>query len=715
MIYPVFGSGQSVSDNGRYDFRRPQANAKSSESVSNPEVKPKKKRVGGAAFATALSAVALTGGVIAGKKFGTKALRKSVKNLTQKNGELNDLNTRLQGEIASLKTRLADLLNTEPSTPSEKLEINRLVDELRAKIDKSELGYDIEHPPVNGVKPYKKTEGAINYEGVQIGTRKRADMTSLDIPEVTPEGQFDFTLPSGSETITHGKDSKGFTLFRKNVSTSISESYADSVQWDNDKIVRDILQNFFDGHGQTLDGVRIITEPVGSTGRIRVRIEGKSTYTPDKAVFLGESTKRSDANAAGNYGEGIKMAALKLLRDKGADAVKIGSDYWDLTYKLRGSELSKKRVLAYSLKKRFSRPTDGNYLEFETTDRGLIDSLRDTINRFYHSHNIHFKDPEFENAHFGIKVLPNKTDKGALYIAGQRFEYNGNYDGLQGVNLFLKKKPPVNVLDPSRDRTSINESQLRAIAQWLAMDCTTKMEKLQVLKTLEPWMDKLSKDSPMDAFVERFACYCDSGGNFLHASSVNFPENYVHYSNCSTEMLQGLISQGYKVCKDDLHYAGMRSLHELVGDASNHDVVAPDEISKKKILILKDALKRLTSLEGTHFTPEELDTKIYLFNANGAKESSMNKGTLAEAIIENGRSKGFWIDKSYLDSASFADTLETALHELSHKAGGDESSNFSYKLTDVNRDTIKQLLNNPEIHRELQALAQIWESLSVAA
>ena len=49
---------------------------------------------------------------------------------------------------------------------------------------------------------------------------------------------------------------------------------------------------------------------------------------------------------------------------------------------------------------------------------------------------------DFENNVFGIKILP-KSQKGAIYIAGQRLEYNGNYDGIDGAVIYIKEKPPI--------------------------------------------------------------------------------------------------------------------------------------------------------------------------------------------------------------------------------------------------------------------------------
>ena len=181
----------------------------------------------------------------------------------------------------------------------------------------------------------------------------------------------------------------------------------------------------------------------------------------------------------------------------------------------------------------------------------------------------------------GLKVLkqPKKGfggidipgENGGIYIAGQRFEYDGDYDGLQGAVIFLKEKPPKEVLDPSRDRTTLNQTDLRNISEWLC--------------------------------------------------------------------------QRYDL----------------------------------------------------------------------SKEARLYSSTLAEAITDGGTSKGFWIDRNYLDSANFSDVLETALHEISHKVGADETMEFSYKLTNVNQRVIQQILEEPITRNELQALGKLWKEYTTPA
>ena len=721
---------------------------KDTKLVSKPEEESSidKKKVGGLVLATALAAATLGGAVVNHRwKSAEKAIRMSeeairnsmkkgyeadiarlrnnyselldsapyqenrslkqqIENVNSVNEKLKEVNQKLRQNVQETKDRLADIFEGD-LTPKQVRE--ETLERAKKAINEGDYGYDITNPPVTGKGGHVVSENAIPMP-TQVGTANRAGMIDLNIPEISADGRFSFELPTSSEMKISNMPSQDFKP--QKCQTSISESYADSVQWNNDKIARDIMQNFYDGHGQTLDGVKLNFVPTAN-GKYRVRIEGKSTYTPDKAVYIGESTKRNNAKAAGNYGEGLKMSVLKLLKDSGAEDVKIASDNWQLVYKLEEGNLSDKRVLAYSLDK--VDKYNGNFMEFEISDKGLLESLRNSITRFYHSNNPDFKCPDFENHVLGVKLLPN-GQKGGIYIAGQRFEYDGSFDGLNGVSLFLKEKPPLGVLDISRDRVSLNKSNLGEIAQWIGKSNEMSVtEKANLLKALEPYWDKVSwnSETPMHEFVAdliRGTQRYDVDKKL----AIKFPEKYVAYSPATDDVVLGLRRNGYTVCQDKFADIGMQTIKDLLGDARAHDVVIPNEIQKKKILILKEALRKLApSLEGEHFAPEELNSKIYMFDRLSGRDSRLHSDALAEAIVDNGVSKGFWIDKNYLDTANFSEVLETALHELSHKVGGDESAEFSYKLTNVNKKAIGQLLDDAQARNEIQALASIWNSL----
>lgn len=678
----------------------------------NAEKRYSPNEMSNAILATTLSAI-VVGTLIYGK--GGKTLvnlakkNKNLKNereiLQQVLEKSSDKIRTLESEIRQTQEKLSNILEGDLTPQSLREDV---YNKYKAKINSEGLNYDVKNPPITGRGSAKTFEDAVELPDY-AGTSNRAGMQKLDIPEILPDGSFDFKLPESSEMTITRVESKEFTPV-KNQMTNITESYADSVQWNNDKIARDVLQNFYDGHGQTLDGVHLTFTPQ-TNGKYKIRIKGDSTYTADKAVYIGETTKRDNAKAAGNYGEGLKMSVLKLLKDAGTDEVRIGSDNWKLTYSFRKGDLSDKRVLSYSLDKvdRF----DGNYVEFETSDKSLLETFKKSINRFYHSNNTHFECPDFENELIGIKLLP-KGEKGGVYISGQRFEFNNDYDGLKEIVLFLKEKPPVDILDPSRDRISLNADDFESIAIWLTKDKRmTFTDKANLIKALEPYWRKknFSNYTPMDYFLIKFLNWVNCWDHTdIH---INFPSKYVAYSDASIDIVSDLGRNGYNVCHDAFTRLGMQTIRDLIGDARAHDVVIPGAIQTKKIFILKEAINALAdSLKRKHFDAEELDTKIFLFDKSGPKENKLNKTVLAEALVDSGRSKGFWIDKEYFKNAKFSEVLETALHELSHKAGGDESSEFSYKLTDVNKAAIEQILSDAETRIKLQALDRLWQEIS---
>lgn len=365
------------------------------------------KQISGAVLATALSAAVLGGAVMHGK--GQKVIRqltsenselqrntnklqnsleegaRKIKNLTADNEKLSEankslandnnglkkINKELQGEIQKAKDKFQDIFEGDIA-PQDVRE--GIYNKYKAKIEGGKLPYDIEKPPVTGKGGNTVYADAVDLPA-SVKTTNRIGMKDLNIPEISSDGHFEFKLPSSSEMKISHMETKDFKPV-KNHLTNITESYSDSVQWNNDKIARDILQNFYDGHGQTLDGVQLTFTPVAN-GKYKVRIKGDSTYTVDKAVYIGESTKRDNAKAAGNYGEGLKMSVLKLLKDGGAEDVRIGSDNWKLTYNLQQGDLSDKRVLAYSLDK--VDKFNGNYIEFETSDKELLETFRKVL------------------------------------------------------------------------------------------------------------------------------------------------------------------------------------------------------------------------------------------------------------------------------------------------------------------------------------------------
>ena len=129
-----------------------------------------------------------------------------------------------------------------------------------------------------------------------------------------------------------------------------------------------------------------------------------------------------------------------------------------------------------------------------------------------------------------------------------------------------------------------------------------------------------------------------------------------------------------------------------------------------QILILQEAIDLFKNIltDENMFTGEELNPKIFIYSKDSSAENDAYNNVAGEAIIENGKSLGFWIDRKYLNEEKFSSVFATALHELTHKFGGDESDIFSYKLTDVLRKVFEAINNNPNIAMRMKILEQAW-------
>lgn len=89
------------------------------------------------------------------------------------------------------------------------------------------------------------------------------------------------------------------------------------VNWDEEYIARDIMQNFFDANRERLKEVKVSVD--GSD----VMISAPASYNLEH-LFYFHSTKGEDD--IGQYGEGFKAAATCLLRDHYIEPIAVSED-----------------------------------------------------------------------------------------------------------------------------------------------------------------------------------------------------------------------------------------------------------------------------------------------------------------------------------------------------------------------------------------------------
>ena len=215
-------------------------------------------------------------------KDAEKKSAEEIKNLTNKNQELHTLNETLAKKTQQMQDKLDEYLG-EGLTPKE-VQSNMYKD-LKSKVECGDLDYKHNEPPIVGKGQQKVYEDAVDLPKNEP-TKNRSNIKELDIPEIKPDGSFECQIPMSNEAKIVKCNSKAFQA-AKNKTTTLSEDYASSVEWNDDKIARDILQNFFDGHGQTLDGVRIKFTPAGIVSELK-----EIVHIPLTRLFLWASQQK---------------------------------------------------------------------------------------------------------------------------------------------------------------------------------------------------------------------------------------------------------------------------------------------------------------------------------------------------------------------------------------------------------------------------------------
>ena len=179
----------------------------------------------------------------------------------------------------------------------------------------------------------------------------------------------------------------------KTVQARMTVSYAEKRDWSNEKIARDLMQNFYDGNGHTLEGVDIKVNK-NENGTYTVRIDGKGIYDYHHLKRLGGSDKDNPKDAGG-YGEGSRIIAGSLLA-KGSDRVRFACADWQMDFTNSNKNDKENASVLRTLTKRPER-LDGNYVEFDTTEENLVKMIMESKNYFYNPHNPDFKDLDVEN------------------------------------------------------------------------------------------------------------------------------------------------------------------------------------------------------------------------------------------------------------------------------------------------------------------------------
>ena len=585
--------------------------------------------------------------------------------------------------------------------------------------------------------------GVVRFDGTPL---VHANRPVLDLP--TPDALIKQLETTGSFTLEIG-DVKGLppiqvkndkAIVKPNEPTGVQDTdqsinIGETRIWDNHRLARDLLQNFYDGNGHTMEGVSISVEKRGN--KYAVKIGGRGIFDYDRVLDFGGGSKggqskeyvygiqSGDPESAGHHGEGSKVIAGNLLCTRGSGYVRYASGDWVLTLGVGDNIIigdNVEKVITKEISKAPER-LEGTTYEFETDDIDLVKSILEAKDYFNGPSNTDWATPDIENDYFAIKFLP-KGEKGNLYVV-QRFEVEGQegFDGtLDGMTLIFKRQPNDEGLknnyfkDPyklevGRNRVGLTRDDIKSMVHRYAM--TLDNESLtKILGNMEESF-LFNSDSPNRDIAEAFMWAA-----FYKGIKIDFGhDKYIATSNSmSARYIQ---SYGKIPVCENMKYLGIPTSAEF--ERANENAMMPKmnltETQTKKLKLLSEAMRIFSShldLENSDVISEgNVKKPVYVTEAIVQADENATGEVRAESITDcNGYYGGHWVKESYLNKGDFFDLLATWLHETSHKVDGDGTTPFNERLMKLQELIVNISNADPSFGQQLRILSNEFDKLS---
>lgn len=581
-------------------------------------------------------------------------------------------------------------------------------------------------PIAKAQKPAKEEK---HYKYEEFTPSKHESYTTLKssdsmMKELEEKGSVALSIPNAgglkpkiSDTPSVEKDND----FNKTVSAQMTLSYAKKRNWSNEKIARDLMQNFYDGNGHTLEGVDLKVKQ-NDDGTYTIRIDGKGIYNYEHLKRLGGSDKDNPKDAGG-FGEGSRIIAGSLLA-KGTARVRFACKDWQMDFTTAENARTHEEGVMRTLTKNEAQ-LDGNYVEFDTNDKELVEKIMDSKNYFYSPNNPDFRDLDIENEFFGFKVSPDKN--GNLYYI-QRFQTPDKKmdNGLQNMTLIFKQaafgenfqnKGGYTIdLNTTRDRMAIEAEQMSELTRAYAKTLPDA-DLVKAISALEPIFtsdncnsEKFRRENKANNLSYQFA------QSIIHEAAsrgikLDFEDKKIVYVQESSEWRTNLSSKEEAFFKKEGYIfanmgteLGIEDAESLYAKLHRPHSIKPTEQQAKQLQILNEAVKLITSNDKMGLFPDE-GTQLYAFDETSNIESS----TGYYAAVNSKNLDGVFIHTNILKIESFPTMLTNVLCEMLEDQTNKALSSYSYNQTELIRSQLNTLISQPQIVEKLNILEQMYK------
>lgn len=466
---------------------------------------------------------------------------------------------------------------------------------------------------------------------------------------------------------------------------------------DPERVGREHWQNMFDANNFTLDGIEyeIKHDDDGHTLVIR----GDAEYSFRRLLHFGGGKKADPDRSAGGKHDATKIVPLVMLRDLGFTELEFGSQDWALQYSLEipdskyideeNKGLRGLHATLYDLHEKMQ----GNYMKCKTSRPEVIDAFLKARDFFRHSENADFKKPDIETEAGGIRFL-GIDHSGNYYQNGQRIHYDNKnvWETLPNLIAWSNRTPFFNgrkiVLD--RDRSLVTSREFTETFVPFVVESMSHEELIVFFEKLAPIYPSGLGTGGREAkkFLELIAEKLAVSGYRHH-----FPDGYLA-DDVSESNGRTLKQFGYTLCERYLARLGMPSAADNLKEIEAINEVEPNELARKRMQLLMDFVEQIRSetvgkaeriiqeMQKFGILPADLPKTMHhdfevlpikLF----AGSHPMLGGQYALTFV--------WLKKDVFSSDNPMIAWEMYKHELAHRAGPDQSADFTYYYTIISR------------------------------
>ncbi len=505
---------------------------------------------------------------------------------------------------------------------------------------------------------------------------------------------------------------------------SLNLVYTYPVRWSKYKVLRDLIQNFYDAVGPDEWKNRFIHRR--DDNKLIMEVTDVS-FSYDWLIHIGASTKRdSDGLYAGYFGEGFKIASLCALRDH-SWGISMTSKDWDLEVTTTNINIdnSTLKSLAYRIKK---------YSKQHTCTTLTISSFREYEMKIFECARLSFYYRD--NPLFGREIWSSRL--AAIYLRSKvpkpydypsTYQYTGQgiiFSGFQALGSLpnplifcIHNQPPMD-----RERNSFYQMDVISIIKKIVKTIPSKpaYELLILLKNqwyrypkkkydFNSWYKIIRNLAEITAESEEYVKkFREEFPNLLVARKI--ASNNIAQKNKRTQALAWLRQQDikYKLVQNGFLKLGYPELELVCEENDGFNVTRlPMEKEKRYIELLEIVTKVLFE---DYMESDRLPPARIIKNENGVWQGMTSCIKLTKTIAtSSGRHIRFKLPYIALKGSlfcknNFSKSMTTYLHEFAHSFGGDHSANYSYVISDF----LEIILTNYKIVDKFSALWDLLES-----